>query len=316
VKKSQQRGDSVERRARRHPRSVVPESGEADRRRDWLSRNGAARERTAQLMETVREPRIQLSDGAETTLQRWGESGPLVLGVHGVGASRRGWARIGEHLAARVRVVAYDQRGHGDSSAQSPMTLERILADLGDVVSSLDEPVHALMGHSWGGAVAVIGGRGLDVVGRVVAIDPMLRLGAGLWSTSVLREHRPALALSPDEREVSIRRSYAGLPEVEVASKLHATRRLSIDTLEALGADSEIEAGRWDYSSAVYDYPKPLLLALPDPARSVVPPDEREELRRLGGPNVHFAVFEGAGHSLHREAFDRFIPVLEAFLNE
>jgi len=44
-----------------------------------------------------------------------------------------------------------------------------------------------------------------------------------------------------------------------------------------------------DYRSAVYDYPKPLLLALPDPTRSVVPPDEREELRRLGGPNVQFA---------------------------
>ncbi len=262
------------------------------------------------------ESSVRLSDGAETTLQQWGESGPLVLGVHGVGGSRRGWARIGEHLAARLRVVAYDQRGHGDSSAQSPMTLERILADLGDIVASLGEPVHALMGHSWGGAIAVIGGRRIDAVERVVAIDPMLRLGAGLWSTSVLREHRPALALPPDEREASIRRSYAALPEVEVASKLHATQRLSIDTLEALGADSEIEAGRWDHRSAVYDYPKPLLLALPDPTRSVVPPDERAELRRLGGPNVQFAVFDGAGHSLHREAFDRFVPVLESFLNE
>ena len=259
---------------------------------------------------------VRLSDGAETMLQQWGTSGPLVLGVHGVGASRRGWARIGEHLAARVRVVAYDQRGHGDSSARSPMTVERIVADLGDVVASLGEPVHALMGHSWVGAIAIVGGRELAAVERVVAIDPMLRLGAGLWSTSVLREHGPGLALPPDEREASIRRSYAGLPEVEAASKVHATQRLSIETLEALGADSEIEAGRWDYRSAVYDYPKPLLVALPDPTRSVVPPDEREELRRLGGPNVQFAVFDGAGHSLHREAFDRFTPALEAFLNE
>ena len=267
-------------------------------------------------MELLRDRRVALSDGAETTLQQWGTSGPLVLGVHGVGASRRGWARIGEHLAAHVRVVAYDQRGHGDSSARSPMTVARVLADLGDVVASLGEPVHALMGHSWGGAVAVIGGRRLDAVGRVVAIDPMLRLGAGLWSANVLREHRATLALLPEEREASIRRSYAGLPDVEVASKVHATLRLSLETLETLGADSEIEAGRWDYRSAVYDYPKPLLLALPDATRSVVPPDERDELRQLGGPNVHFAVFDGAGHSLHREAFDRFIPVLEAFLKE
>jgi pimeloyl-ACP methyl ester carboxylesterase len=264
----------------------------------------------------VVESVVRLSDGAQTTVQRWGEGGPLVLGVHGVGASRRGWMRIGEHLAGHARVVAYDQRGHGDSSAQSPMTVERILADLDEVVASLGEPVHVLMGHSWGGATAIVGGRRLDAVERVVAIDPMLRLGAGVWSTGVLREHRPTLALAPTEREAAIRRSYAALPDVELASKLHATQRLSIDTLEALGVDSEIEAGGWDYRSAVYDYPKPLLLALPDPTRSVVPPDERDELRRLGGPNVRFAVFDGAGHSLQREVFDRFIPVLEAFVQE
>jgi pimeloyl-ACP methyl ester carboxylesterase len=262
------------------------------------------------VVETV----VRLSDGAETTLQQWGESGPLVLGVHGVGASRRGWARIGERLASHVRIAAYDQRGHGDSSARSPMTVERSLADLADVVASLGEPVHMLMGHSWGGAIVIIGGRTLNAVERVVAIDPMLRLGSGIWSANVLREFRTAAMLSPDEREASIRRSYAEFPEVEIASKLHASQRLSIDTLEALGEESAIEAGRWDYRSAVYDYPKPLLLALPDPTRSVVPPDEREEFRRLGGPQVRFAVFEGAGHSLHREAFDRFIPVLEAFL--
>jgi pimeloyl-ACP methyl ester carboxylesterase len=232
---------------------------------------------------TVAEWTVRLSDGAETTLQRWGDRGPLVLGVHGVGASRRGWARIGEHLAGRARVVAYDQRGHGDASARSPMTVERTLGDLGEVVASLGEPVHALIGHSWGG---------------------------------VLREHGPGLALPPGEREAAIRRSYARLPEVEVAAKVHATQRLAIETLEALGVESEIEAGRWDYRSAVYDYPKPLLLALPDPTRSVVPPDEREELRALGGPQVRFAVFDGAGHSLQREAFDRFIPALEAFLED
>ncbi len=262
------------------------------------------------------ERSARLSDGAQTTLQQWGERGPLVLGVHGVGASRRGWARIAEHLAATMRFVSYDQRGHGDSQPAGAMTVERILDDLAEVVASLGEPVHALIGHSWGGATAIVGGRRLDAVGRVVAVDPMLRLGAGIWSSSVLREHRATLALPVPERESAIRRSYAALPEIEMESKLHATRLLSIETLEALGTDSGIEAGRWDFRSAVHDYPKPLLLALPDPTRSVVPPAEREELRALGGSNVRVEVFEGAGHSLQREVFDRFIPVVEAFLNE
>jgi len=64
----------------------------------------------------------------------------------------------------------------------------------------------------------------------------------------------------------------------------------------------------------VHDYPKPLLLALADPKRSVVSPAERDEFRARGGPHVRVEVFAGASHSLQRDAFDRFIAVLERFL--
>ncbi|HEX3466843.1 MAG TPA: alpha/beta fold hydrolase, partial [Candidatus Elarobacter sp.] len=234
-------------------------------------------------METMRERRVTLGDGAETTLQQWGERGPLLLGLHGVASARFGWARIGEHLAGRFRLVAYDQRGHGDASAAAPLTQQRILDDVRDVVAALGEPLHALMGHSWGGAVAVVAGRELDAVARVVAIDPMLRLGAGIWSANVLREYRTLLTLPEAERESTVRTSYATYHPVELEAKVHASRRLSIDTLERLGIESGIETGAWDVRAAAYDYPKPLLLALPDPARSVVPPDERDELRAHGG---------------------------------
>ncbi|MDQ6925716.1 MAG: alpha/beta hydrolase [Candidatus Eremiobacteraeota bacterium] len=264
---------------------------------------------------TVREHHIRLADGAQTTVQQWGESGPLIVGVHGLGSSRRGWARIGERLGDRYRVVAYDQRGHGDNEAKGPMTLERSIADLADVVASLGEAVHALIGHSWGGGVVVAGGRRLDAA-RVVAIDPMLRVERGVWSAQTMPEYRRQLAQPLDEREASVRRSFAALPEIEIASKLHATRRLAIEPIEALGADNEIDAGCWDLRALVADYPKPLLLALADPRRSVVLDDEREEFRARGGRHVRIEVFVGASHSLQRDAFDRVMPVLEAFLAE
>jgi pimeloyl-ACP methyl ester carboxylesterase len=262
---------------------------------------------------TAREHRVRLSDGADTTVQQWGERGPLVVGVHGLGASRRGWARIAEHLADRYRVIAYDQRGHGDSAVKGPMTLERSVADLADVVASLGEPVHALIGHSWGGGVAVVGGRRLDV-SRVVAIDPMLRVHPGVWSAYTLPEYRRMLEQKLEDREASIRISHAALPEVEVESKLHAARRITLGPILALGEENAIDAGRWDLRELVHDYPKPLLLAVADPKRSVVSTAERDEFRALGGPNVRLEVFDGASHSLQRDAFDRFIPILEAFL--
>jgi pimeloyl-ACP methyl ester carboxylesterase len=260
------------------------------------------------------EDRLELSDGAQTTVQRWGERGPLVVAVHGLGSSRRGWARIGEHLADRYRVIAYDQRGHGDSSVKGPMTLERSVADLAEVVASLGEPVHAVIGHSWGGAVAVVGGRDLDGA-RVVAIDPMLHVERGVWSAQTLPEYRRMLGQPLDEREASIRLSHAVLPQIEVESKLHSARRITLEPIVALGEENAIDDGCWDVREQVAGYPKPLLFALADPRRSVVVPAERPELSERGGANVQVEVFEGASHSLQRDAFDRFMPVLKRFLD-
>ena len=265
-------------------------------------------------METLNERRVALSDGSATTLQQWGERGPIVVAVHGLGSSRRGWVRLGERFAPQLRVVAYDQRGHGDHSASGPMTFERSVADLADVVAALGEPVDALIGHSWGGAVVVAGGRRTDAA-RVVAVDPMLQLGPGVWSESVLREFETIAAQSPQEREAAIRRSYTALPEIEVEAKLHAVRRLRFDAVAALGDDNGIDAGDWDLRALVHDYPKPLLVAVADPKRSVVPPAQRDEIRARGGAHVTLEVFEGASHSLQRDAFERFVPVLERFLD-
>ncbi|HEX3462634.1 MAG TPA: alpha/beta hydrolase [Candidatus Elarobacter sp.] len=265
-------------------------------------------------MQRAHERALPLSDGAKTVVETWGAQGPLIVGVHGLGGSRRGWARIAEHLAERYRVVAYDQRGHGDSGAKGPMTFERGLQDLEEVVASLGEPVRALVGHSWGGAVVVAGGRRIGAVGRVAAIDPMLRVDEGVWTKNVLPEYQKMFAQTLEEREASIRASYAALPGIEVESKLHATRRLTYDPVAALGAENEIDAGKWDFRELVRDYPKPLLIAVADPKRSVVPEAEREEYRARGGANVRVEVFAGASHSLQRDAFDRFIPVLEEFL--
>jgi pimeloyl-ACP methyl ester carboxylesterase len=264
-------------------------------------------------MNATNEFVVRLSDRAETTLQRWGERGPLVVGVHGLGSSRRGWGRIAEHLADRYRVVAYDQRGHGDSPVHGPMTFERGVDDLAEVVASLEEPVHALIGHSWGGAVVVAGGRRI-ACDRVAAIDPMLRVERGVWSANVIPEYEKLAAQTFEEREASIRRSYAALPAIEIDAKLHSSRRLALPPIVALGADNGIDDGRWDFRELVAGYPKPLLLALADPKRTVVPEAERADYRARGGANVRIEVFTGASHSLQRDAFERFIPVLESFL--
>ncbi len=264
-------------------------------------------------MRTATERTIRLSDGAQTTLAQWGERGPLVVCAHGLGASRYGWARIGEHLADRYRVVAFDQRGHGDSASVGDMTFARSVADIADVVAALGEPVRALMGHSWGGAVVVGAGREIDVE-RVVAVDPMLDVERGVWANSVIPQYVELLGPPLDEREALIRAANAKLPEVEIEAKLHAGRHIALAPIAALGDENRIDEGGWNFSPLLADYPRPLWLAVAGQKRSVFSARERAFARERGGPNVRLTEYEGASHSLQRDAFDRFIPDLEAFL--
>jgi pimeloyl-ACP methyl ester carboxylesterase len=257
---------------------------------------------------------IDLGDGDVTTLEQWGESGPAVLCVHGIASSRKSWVRTAEALAGSYRVFAYDQRGHGDSARiGGPMTHEQSLLDLTAVASAISGGVYALIGHSWGGAIVIKGGRRLDVT-RVLAIDPMIRQAKGAWAADFVDDLVPLFAVPPVEREAPIRAMFAGSPAIEIDAKVHAMQHMTIDPIVALGADNDADAGKWDLRDDVRAYPKSLLLLLADPSGSVVFPDDVAFVREYGGANVTIDVFEGEGHTLHRSAFERFAGAADAFL--
>ncbi len=193
------------------------------------------------------------------------------------------------------------------------MTFARSLADVADVAAVLGEPVHALLGHSWGGAVAIGAGRELDVA-RVVAIDPMLNVASGVWAGSVIPQYVELLAPPPHEREALIRAANAALPAVEVEAKLHAARRIALAPIAALGAENGIDEGRWNFQALLADYPRPLWLAVAGSSAACSRRTTASYARERGGPNLRLTEYEGASHSLQRDAFERFVPDLEAFL--
>lgn len=256
---------------------------------------------------------ITLDDGAQTTLERWGSSGPVMVCVHGMTSSRRSWERFAMRYADRARIYAYDQRGHGDSSAvPGPMTLHRSLLDLYNVMERISDPAETLVGHSWGGAVAILGGRRFDVA-RVIAIDPMIRQAGRQWYDEFLVELRSLFANKGQARDESVRREYAQWPPPDVESKVHAVHGMSVQTIERLRDENPPET--WDLRSDLEGYPKPLLLAMADPAESIVPIDDLKYVRERGGPNVAIRVFDGTDHNLQRTAFDRFTEELDGYLN-
>jgi pimeloyl-ACP methyl ester carboxylesterase len=88
----------------------------------------------------------------------WGEAdAPPVLLLHGGNQSAHSWDLVSLHLADRYRVLALDQRGHGDSEWTRDLdySVEAKAADAMAFAADqrLDDPI--IFGHSMGGHVAL-----------------------------------------------------------------------------------------------------------------------------------------------------------------
>ena len=86
----------------------------------------------------------------------WGGSGQPVILVHGLASNCRIWDLVAPILAGEFRVVALDQRGHGKSfKPDTGYDFATVVSDLDGVINSLELTHPIIVGHSWGGDVAL-----------------------------------------------------------------------------------------------------------------------------------------------------------------
>jgi pimeloyl-ACP methyl ester carboxylesterase len=226
-------------------------------------------------------------------------------------SSRKSWERLASRLAGRFRVVAYDQRGHGESAALSgPMSLERGVRDAETVAVALGEPVDLLLGHSWGGAIAILAGARLPVR-RVAAIDPMIRQAEMEWYDEFLVELRELFALTGDARDAAVRAGYSEWSDPDIKAKIHAVHSMTTLPIENLRDQNPMES--WDLRATIERYEKPLLLAFADRGESINADRTLDEIERRAASGVSVAFLSG-GHNLHRTEFDAFAKCLESWL--
>ncbi|MBV8531321.1 MAG: alpha/beta hydrolase [Candidatus Eremiobacteraeota bacterium] len=253
-----------------------------------------------------------MDDGAATTVETWGERGPLLLAIHGMVSSRKSWERLARRFEGRFRIAAYDQRGHGDSAATAgPMSLDRGVRDAENVAAALGEPIDVLLGHSWGGALAIIAGTHLEVT-RVAAIDPMICQVSDSWYEEYLDELGELFALPEAERAARTREEFRKWAPLDVEGKVHAVRAMSVTPIEELWKENPRAA--WDLRALIASYPKPLLLALASRGESINDDATLEEVERDHAACVDIVSFPHAGHNLHRTAFEPFVEALDSWL--
>lgn len=257
------------------------------------------------MQNTSETRRVALETGAQTTVECWGDAGPAILCVHGISSSRRDFARLGEALSSTHRVFAYDQRGHGDSAgSDGSMKLEALAADLRAVADSIGS-VAAVVGHSWGGAVALVGGP--KVARALVLVDPMIRVAPGTFDREYVDDLEPLLGQRGDARDAAVREAFAGAHPADREGKVHAMHGLDLETLRRLGRDNRVDEGGWDLRDrlAALKIPTTILVAGEE---SVVAPDDLVG----ASPSVRVERVEQHGHTLHRSAFDRFVEAVRA----
>src|SRR2546422_6040543 len=88
----------------------------------------------------------------------WGEvAAPVVVMLHGITGHARAWDDEARALASRFRVVALDQRGHGDSdpAPDGDYTVATMAGDLAAFADALELTRFSLVGLSMGGRVAI-----------------------------------------------------------------------------------------------------------------------------------------------------------------
>jgi pimeloyl-ACP methyl ester carboxylesterase len=259
-----------------------------------------------------------------------GGSGPVLLLIHGMAGNCENWRAVIEPLSRAHTVIAPDLPGHGESApGGGDYSLGSLAAGLRDLLLTLGHDRATLVGHSLGGGIAMqftyqfpemverlvlvsSGGLGPEVslILRAAALpgaDLFIAATAGVGQRvgSALGRGLVALGLHPSADVAEVARGYASLSEPERRSAFLATLRSVVGT-----GGQRVAAGDRLYLAEAL----PLLIVWGsrDP---IIPAGHGEDAHEaLAGSRLE--IFDGVGHLPQLEAPERFIAVLERFLEE
>lgn len=103
--------------------------------------------------------------------------GPGVLALHGLTGHGRRWQNLAERHLPDLRMIAPDLRGHGRSPWEPPWSFESHVHDLLGVLDAHTREPVTVVGHSFGGALALhLAAAEPDRVRALVLLDPAIAL--------------------------------------------------------------------------------------------------------------------------------------------
>lgn len=255
----------------------------------------------------------------------WGPAGaPPVVLLHGITGHARVWDHLAERLVPGRRVLALDQRGHGDSDA-APDDDYRVATMADDVAAfagSLQLDRFALLGHSMGGRIAIqYAAAHAGRLERLVIVDigPEIEL-AGLQRVRDMMSKSPERIESEEWAVEYIRRANP-LQDLDLLRQRvhHGLKRLPDGELTwkyAKGLRDMMRAGRrdtvdlWEPLARI---PCPTLVVRGAESDILSPEVAKRMTERL--PDGRLVEISGAGHTVPADRPDDFVGHVRAFLD-
>ena len=259
--------------------------------------------------------------GYRMAYREWGDAvvAQSVVLIHGITSSSLSWVRVAPRIASGRRVIAVDLKGHGDSDRpQSGYRLRDQADEVAGLCRVLDLREVSLVGHSWGGGIALLLATNGDLaVQKLVLEDPAIGQRQMTSEQVQTREQRAqgyidSVGLSREQAEALARPNLAlGWTEQDVAGKVDAAMKGSRAAVRAVFTEN----GPWDLRGRFAEVRCPTLLIRAETARGGIVEEDAVALAR-GNPLVKVVTIADADHNIHRGRFDAFMAEVEGFLRD
>jgi pimeloyl-ACP methyl ester carboxylesterase len=259
-------------------------------------------------------------------------SGPAILLIHGIGDNSTTWNTVQAKLAQRFTVIAVDLLGHGQSDKpRADYSVAAYANGMRDLLSVLDIECVTVIGHSLGGGVAMqFAYQFPQLVERLVLVatggvtkdvNIVLRWASLPWASAALALLRLPLVLPAVQitgralgmvlgstklgRDLpDMLRILADLPEPKASSAFTRTLRAVVDRRGQM-------VTMLDRCYLAQSIPVQIIWGQHD----AVVPVSHAWMAHAAMPGSRLEIFERSGHFPFHDDPDRFIEVVERFID-
>lgn len=254
----------------------------------------------------------------------WGEEQielPSALLLHGITSSAKSWVRVGPVLANHYRVYALDMRGHGDSikPSQGAYSLRHTADDAAAFIDILGLERPLLMGHSWGGATAIVLASGAEsqkpapVFSHVILEDPAYNFGLSDSEERAIF-YAKDIGRPTDELRAEITADNPSWTEADIEGKIEALHKVTREAVISVFSEAGEEG---DLLPLLANIDAPTLLMRADASLGTTLDEAAWERAKQYLPAYSRAVqIKGASHNIHRSKFDDFMQTVNDFLSQ